>query len=329
MALASSALAQGTLAEQALDESGAVATDPAVVSPAPAIADTAPPPIIDSVVMPAPATPAPVIPPVPKPQVMVAPKKKSDSANSTSGRRIAVLAGVTDWHWEEADNSGDILLVEGGMIPMARFEYSILKGNNEFGGALEMSFGAIDYDGGIQNGETGEITEFKTKTHYAVYTFEGFAFFSDPAGKLPLSFGGRLGYHQWVRTIGSDTYQEPDEESGYVETWTHWSVQPVLIFKQSFGPNSHFRLEGGIRVPMSTKEKISDLPGGGGLTLTLKPKTETAYRVQGEIKISHLLLEVEYLALDFGKSPLDSKYGVAYQPDSYLDRLDARVGWEF
>lgn len=323
MALASAALAQGNLAEQALNQSGAVEAVPTVALPAPPIADTVPVPVVDSV-----PKPAPVIPQVPKPKVAPA-VKSSAGSDARHGRRIAVLAGATNWHWEEADDAGDVLLVEGGIIPMARFEFSLLNGDAEMGGAFDISFGAIDYDGAIQNSETGELVEYKSKTHYSNTTFEAFAFLSNLLGPVPVEVGGRVGYHRWVRTIGGDEYEKPDEEAGYVETWTHMTIQPVVIVKQTFGANNHIRIEGGIRVPISTEEKISDLPGGGGITIKLKPKTENAYRVQGQLKLSHLLVEVEYLALDFGKSDLDSKYHAAYQPDSYLDRLDARVGWEF
>jgi hypothetical protein len=239
--------------------------------------------------------------------------------------RIRLLVGGTDWHWEESDAEEEILLVEGGWFPGLRFEYARLTQNGTFGLSVDAGAGAIEYDGGIQNTLTGEIIPFKTYTHYSQATIDAFYFYPVFKGRVPLDIGVRGGVHHWVRTIDSKKMEDPGEY-GYVETWSHFSLQPAVAVEVLFGSSSSFRVEGGMRLGFSSEERITEL-GTGSVKPLLKPKPKPAIRGNALLKVGHVLLEAEYLGLDFDKSPLWR--GVIFQPDSYLDRLDVRVGWEF
>jgi len=317
--LGSSVAAQPTLSEDALRASGAI---PTVSLPDSAVSDSVKAPSVAGPDSAASRTSAPAVAPA------------SASSEGVRANRFSVLVGVTDWHWEE-ELDKEIVLVEGGLIPSLRIEYAVQRDMNEFGASFNTSYGAIEYDGALQSEEG--LTDFKSNTHYFDMTAEGFAFFSNLVGSLPIKPGVKVGYHRWVRTIGSKDYQEPGEY-GYVETWSHMSLQPAMIVEIPFGSSNLVRLEGGIRIPFSTTNTISKLEYTGldayGDTVTVKvpensvkPKTKTGFRARAQVKIHHLLAEVEYLALDFNKSSAN-KYGFL-QPTSYLDRLDARVGLEF
>ena len=313
---------QAPLAEQALQQSGM--TESVVVPVAPpgdtvaASNDTVslPVPAKDSAV----AAAAVVVQPVP---ASPAAPPATDPGKARS--RIRLLAGGTDWHWEESDDAGEIMLVEGGWFPGLRFEYARLVREWTIGLSVDAGAGAIEYDGAMQNIETDERTPYMTHTHYTQTTFDFFVFRSIVQGPVPIEVGARAGYHQWVRTIDSKKSEDPGEY-GYVETWSHVSLQPVVAVTVPFGGSNLFRMEGGVRFGFSSEERITEL-GSGSIKPLLKPEPKPAIRANAMLKISHVLLEVEYLGLDFDKSPLWRK--AIYQPDSYLDRLDVRVGWEF
>lgn len=326
---ASTGYTQAPLVEQALQQSGA--TESALPAAKP----------IDTV-----AAPVPSALPAKDTATLAPPSMVKVGASPMLGTgastpRFRILFGATDWHWEESGDDGKILLVEGGWMPGFRAEYAWLRGGKEFGVSFDMGFGAIEYDGAIQNTETEEIIPYKSNTHYSEGTLEGFFFLPLVKGPLVLDFGGRVGYHKWVRTIGSKQYDHPGEH-GYVETWSHLSMQPVIALQVPFGRASGLRLEGGYRFGFSSNEEITEYKLSGinsmgdtvevSLKPKLKPNPKPALRANVLLKIQHLLLEVEYLGLDYGKSKpwVNSKLRYAMlQPGSYLDRLDARVGWEF
>lgn len=323
-----SAIAQSALAEDALVQSGAVVSypvaDSSVKTPAatPEVASSAPQPVV---------TPAPVVvaPAVPA-------EVDDEEEDLRPPHRIRALLGVTDWHWEEGTNS-KIVLVEGGMIPSIHLEYAKLFQSFELGGGFSFSYGAIEYDGALQDGY-GNLVDYKNDTHYSIADFEAFVFASRFLENLNIHTKGltiepgvKYGFQSWIRTIGSKKSEEPGEY-GYVETWNLGTIQPVIALRVPFGSGrSYARLEAGARIPLgNANNEISKSPMFSG-DVMVHPKPQTGYRVQGIVALGHVVLEVEYLAQDFNESDRRIVGGVMAisQPDSYLDRLDARIGLEF
>lgn len=262
--------------------------------------------------------------------------RAGEDAEPRPERRIRILVGVTDWHWEEGMDSRS-LLSEDGMVPGIRLEYARRMSSFELGGGLDFSYGAIEYDGALQD-VYGNLEDYRSNSHYSIVGVEGFVFATRFLELLDVHTKGfaiepglRCGFQSWVRTIDSKKYGKPGDY-GYIENWDMGILQPVIALRVPFGKGrSYARLEAGARMSIGDADnEISRYPIVKG-DIMLHPKPKTGCRVQGMVALGRVLLELEYIAQDFDASDTKTVGGILVvgQPDSYLDRLDARIGLEF
>lgn len=280
--------------------------------------------------------PSPAAPPAGPAAAPSRPRPDSGVAKQWTFR---ALVGATRWGWEEIDMKGARLLEEDGWIPSARLQCALRERHLAMTLAAQSSFGAVDYDGGTQD-EAGNVTPLQDHTHYWLLAFEGSVFFVDPVRDLPVDLGAKIGRESRSRTISSTSYDDPGK-LGYVETWTSLSLQPIIALKHRFNRDLDVRIELGRRFFLSNNERITKLPvrkyiaDESGvdtvetrISATLKPKLDASWDVQVQARWRMLVAEAEYVSEDYDASDVNRFLGI-YQPDSYLDRFDLRIGVEF
>jgi len=244
----------------------------------------------------------------------------------TSPPRWEVLAGATDWRWEESI-TGRTVLVESGLVPTLMARYVRESGPWRTGTEAEVVYGAIAYEGSLQDVNNGAQKPYSSNTHY----FAGDA--AAWAGRILTTGSGArlvpcigLGYHRWIRTLDSDRFNQPGIH-GYIETWQHATVEPRLRLELPMSGTDMAGLEAGLRIPFWTSEHVGGLGGTGG-GLDLEPDTRNAVRVLAQARLGRLLVEAQWLSLPFARSPNVTEK-LYFQPASSLRRIDLRLGLWF
>ncbi len=242
-----------------------------------------------------------------------------------------------DWKWEEYFGDQRVVL-ESGLVPTLRTRLRRQYSAWRLGGEVELAYGAVGYEGALQTINGGQ-QEYSSHTHYFAGNGEATAGWARPVGRHGVLVPSvRMGYHRWVRTIDSDRFNEPGIH-GYVETWQHATVQPVIAAEIPLPKGDQLMLEAGLRLPLWTAETIGGLGGTSG-PIELEPGTRPAFRAMLQLRLGRILLETEWMSLAFQTSPdvtvpmrVRSPDGIVrtqemdlHQPASDLRRLDLRLG---
>jgi len=250
--------------------------------------------------------------------------------------RLRLLGGVSRWLWNEVVEGRDDL-EESGYEPDVLVQGEISKGPVVLGGGFEGLRGAIDYDGYLQNLNTGALTTYRSSTYYLFLEPAAWLHLSLPLGHLRTRLGARLSAPWWRRTIDASSDGKSGRH-GYIETWSGLHLSPECGLEFDASPRTIVRLEGALVVPRRSSERVD-----AANSSALEPDARTGKRLTASILLKpSFLVQIEWFAMDFGESdpvPLLNSDGTPVldsdklplailQPESSLDRLAVRLGWE-
>ncbi|MGE0081768.1 MAG: hypothetical protein AB7U81_10765 [Thiohalomonadaceae bacterium] len=236
---------------------------------------------------------------------------------------VSVGAGIEYFYWREYDGlTNEELLDETGPRAVATLELSagvarmtdLLVRGKVYGGK-------VDYDGALQDLNTGATTPWKSKTRYKGITAEGgFGFKSQNRDGNAASAILTFGVDNWTRDLQGT--------GGYEEEYT-------LMFLRIGGESEgkRWRGRGGLLFPVDVEEHV-DLFGGFdlrpdpspwfyfGIGYRMNPQLELALDYQG-----YRLDNSDPVAVDVdGDGVAD---GVVFQPRSEQDTLTATIRVNF
>lgn len=228
--------------------------------------------------------------------------------------------GVIDmFTWEEFLN-GDKLLTEegpilgiGGTIAFALSDTITLEGDGY------MFFGNIDYDGGIQNFMTGEVTPYQSNTEYTGIKMQGNCIYSLGLiqGMQIAPYAG-LGLKYWQRDIDKKPGALTVGQYGYTEYWSTTYLALGVKATKSLGNDISLMGKAELKVTISNAEEADGTD--------LEPGEEPSYLIEGGARFSMFFATLYYEAYDFSKSPA---VGGFLQPDSEARIIGIRGGVTF
>ncbi len=241
----------------------------------------------------------------------------NDIRRADNGIDLSVGAGTLRY----GESDGTTLDTESGLMPGLGFGTGILLDENRnpifrnlflrFEG--QAVFGHSDYNGGLQNIYTGQVTPYKTKTNNTIFRLSGkfgrtFPLFS----QFALTPFGDISWRHWERKLtGIGGYTEDYEHGEFlVGGMAQWSPVPKWVFSASGEVGTTFAPS------MST----------GGVTYDLGERM--AWRGEGKIGyafMQHLeaTASVKFGGFSYGKSPV---IGGVYEPDSATHEMASFLG---
>lgn len=222
---------------------------------------------------------------------------------------------------------GQADLEENGWEPDLVVQSEISNGPVVLGAGFEGLRGAIDYDGYLQS-PGGVLTKHASSTYYLFMESSTWLHLRFPLRHANPHLGVRLSAPWWRRTIGA-RHDGAYDRYGYIETWSGLHLSPEFGIDFASSPRTVLRLDVALVVPQWTRERIE-----GSLPGTLEPKATTGKRLTATLLVQpSLLFQIEWFAMDFRESdPIQVRTTKAlytvYQPESSLDRIAVRMGYE-
>jgi len=233
--------------------------------------------------------------------------------------------------WREFDDAGAQLLKESG----PRYGLGVAYAHEfpihlTLRPRIELSGGAVDYDGRTQAG-----VPVATTTNYFGIKAE-----MDLGGRIKLwpgavfePFAG-IGIRSWSRDIKDGTAANGTLAIGYTEQWS--TIYGRLGFRgeQSLGQKNNLFMLAGVKLPVYTENYINDANISYG-AITLKPGNKPSLFAEAGVKLNIFKISAFYDSMRFKKSPIvmvyDPYWGVVgyYQPKSESDMIGVKVGASF
>jgi len=219
------------------------------------------------------------------------------------------------FYWEE-DYNGNKLLDESGFRIGLEAAYNPLAEKGWiWASRVKVYFGAVGYNGSLQNLVTGAVTPFKSTTDYygilgeAGYGYRfglGQDYFLDVLGRVTLDF--------WVRRLGGGQY-------GYDEYWFPISIKAGL----DLSPKDVGAL--GLKVPVYTYQTADHNLFGVTFTTTLHPEPMVSPYAEAGYKFTkNFSLTGFFDSYWFKQSAVNKGF---LQPESKSYEVGAKIGWTF
>lgn len=242
---------------------------------------------------------------------------------------IRIYGLAEQFEWKET-YQGQQLLKESGPLYGAGADLSArVAGLFWIEGRGELFLGEVDYDGFLMS-EKGELTPYKTTTEYAGMKIDG-----DLAFKIALSpdihikpFAG-LGGRSWVRNLDTAWSDRYIGEYGYSESWTTLYGIAGLGGGIKVGRASELSARIEARLPFINEEIVDLTNQGGPSDLELKPGRQASYYAEATLIVSRFTASLFVETLNFSESPLDSREGLFFQPESKCTLIGGKIGLAF